>query len=238
MPIARLAYVALLLSSHALACEMPSLPVVREGASGSAVSTLLDVRRYSDAMVQYTQCVQTELAAAGGDATPAFVKALFVARNNRAVDEHKAVTDLYVARIGPLENLRLAEHLGGESKDCLLGSAVVGTGVLNDGAVIFFLRNQQAYLNVLDTACAGLEREGGFVVGNQPATGATGNGAAAQTPLASRVCDEGRIFPYREGSARGVLGCPLGRFYPVTKEIALQILAAMAPDAAEAPGAK
>jgi hypothetical protein len=183
--------------------------------------------------VQYTECVQSELAAAGGDATPAFVKALFVARNNRAVDEHKAVTDLYVERVGPLENLRLADELRGESKDCVLGSAVLNTAVLNDGAVMFFLRNQQAYLNVLDTACAGLEREGNFIVGNEPATGVTGNGAGSQTPLTTRVCDESRIFPYSEGSTRRVVSCPLGRFYSVGQERALQIVESMVRPAAK-----
>lgn len=225
MSTTRVVYALLFLSSSAAACELPKLPVIPATIGDDVASVLRDTRRYSDELVAYTECIKGELAAAGGQAAPASLRALLVARNNQAVAEHKTVTDLYTARVGPLANLRLAEYVPGEGRDCLLGSAIVRTGVVNDGAVVFFLRGDQAYLNVLPAACPGLESDGGFAVADQPATSNLGRGF--QTPLASRVCDQDRIFPYKEGAARRVVGCPLGRFYAVEEEQALQILAAL-----------
>lgn len=218
------------------ACQLPELAAVPDKIGGDVASVLLDVRRYSDAMVEYTRCLDAELTAAGGEAAPRDLRSTLVARNNYAVAEHKAVTDLYAERMGPLANLRLAEHLGGESKDCLLGSAIVGTGVVNDGAVLFFMRGGQAYLNVLEATCADLTREGSFFVGNPAGTGVgvspasrnvigpMGPAPVLETPLARRVCDHDDIFPYREGSGRRVFSCPLGRFFPLSEEDARGLL--------------
>ena len=148
----------------------------------------------------------------------------------------------------------LIESIDGETRDCLFGSSVAKTGVVNKGAVLFFLRGGTAYLNVLEATCPDLEREDGFFVGEQSATGVgvnpasrgaigpTGERRGMETPLSSRICDQDRIFPYREGSTRVVLACDLGRFFAVSQDEALLLLAAFdspssAPGGAETSGA-
>lgn len=253
----RVAYGFLLVCSSAAACDVPTLAVIPESIGDDVANVLVDVRRYSDATVAYTDCLKAELEDAGGDAAPASVRSVLIARNNLAVDEHKAVTDLYAERVGPLANLRLAEYVAGESRDCLQGSVIERTGVINDGAVIFFLGDRQAYLNVLPATCAGLAREGEFFVGNSSATGAPnspgargaiGPGGMASgpfvgTPLSRRVCNQDDIFPYTEGGTRRVVGCNLGRFYGVSEDQALQILSSLAgapaaPSESDAPAAQ
>ena len=170
---ARFAYALLLVCSSGAACELPALPAIPEEVGDDVARVLIDVRRYADSMIEYTACLKAELEAAGGDAAPLSYRSALILRNNHAVDEHKAVIDLYAKRVGPLENLRLAEYLGAESRDCLLGSAIVKTGVVNGSAVIFFSFNRKAYLNLLKATCPELEREGAFIVGVSRATSNT-----------------------------------------------------------------
>jgi hypothetical protein len=216
MKVAHFVYAFLLACSSAAACEWPPLAAIPDVIPEDVTGLLLDVRRYSDSLIEFTDCVQAELAAAGGDAAPKIQRSVLIWRNNRAIAELKAVTDLYAERVGPLVNLQLAEYLGGESRDCLIRSWIHKTGVVNDGAVIFFVRNQQAYLNVLEATCVGLERQGDFVPAPQRAT----TGVVGST----RVCDIDQIFPYREESTRREVGCGLGRFFLISEEQALQIL--------------
>jgi hypothetical protein len=184
------------------------------------VSVLRDVRRYSDAVIEYTGCIKAELVAAGGDAAPPSLRQALVKRNNLAVAEHKSITDLYAQRVGPLENLRLAEYLGAESKDCVYESWVKRTAVVNDGAVIFFGREQLAYLNVLDRTCNGLARDGSFVVRFQRDSRGFIQGVQGN-PL---ICDANEIYPYKETGARTVASCGIGRFYPLSEDQALALL--------------
>ncbi|HEY9182054.1 MAG TPA: hypothetical protein VIQ99_02575 [Gammaproteobacteria bacterium] len=235
----RTAYGFVLVCLSASACEVPTLAVIPETIGDDVADVLVDVRRYSDETIVYTDCLKAELAAAGGDAAPASVRSVLVARNNHAVAEHKATTDLYAERVGPLANLSLAEYVAGESRDCLQGSVIEHTGVVNDGAVIFFLGNRQAYLNVLQAACPGLERDGEFFVGNSAPTGTPTSpsgmravipgppGPFTGAPLSRRVCTQDHIFPYKEGGSRRVVGCNLGRFFPMSEDQALQILTAL-----------
>ena len=117
----RFAYVFAFVCSNATACELPALPVVPASVGDDVASVLLDVRRYSDSLIDYVACLKDELAAAGGDAAPTQVRSILVGRNNYAVAEHKAVTDLYVARVGTLENRRQAEYLDGDTGHSLFG---------------------------------------------------------------------------------------------------------------------
>ncbi len=216
MRLVHFAYALLLACSSAAACELPPLAAIPKKIPEDVAPLLLDVRGYSDSMLEFIACVRAELTAAGGDAAPELQRSVLIWRNNQAVAEHKAVTDLYAARVGPLVNLGLAEYLGGESRDCLIRSWIQRTGVVNDGAVIFFVQNEQAYLNVLETTCAGLERDGDFIAAPQRAT----TGVVGST----RVCDIDRIFPYKEDSERREVGCGLGRFFLISEQQALQIL--------------
>jgi hypothetical protein len=87
MKSAYLAYALLLVCSDAAACELPALAAIPEKMGDDVASVLRDVRRYSDSMIEYTACVQAELAAAGGDAALAFQRSVLIRRNNDAVAE-------------------------------------------------------------------------------------------------------------------------------------------------------
>jgi hypothetical protein len=51
-------------------------------------------------MEAYTQCIQAELTAAGGDKAPASVRTALIARNNAAVAEVQAVDKLFNQSVG------------------------------------------------------------------------------------------------------------------------------------------
>ena len=92
------------LASTALACEMPPLvaipPKDKVGDQAAAIRDATKV--YFDAMKAYTDCVQAELKAAGGDAAPTLMKTVLIARNNAAVAEADAVKKLFEANVGGL----------------------------------------------------------------------------------------------------------------------------------------
>jgi hypothetical protein len=238
-----LAMPLLFMCSQTLACDLPALPPIPAAVAVDGVAKVIrDVRRYSDAMVEYTACLRTELEAAGGESAPPSVRAILIARNNLAIDEHNIVTALYTQRVGPLPNLRLAEYLDGESRDCLLVDSVVGIGVVSDSAVVFLMRGSQAYLNLLPATCPELARYGDFVLAGSAtdvlspgARGLIGPSqpgglASVGAPLSRRVCDQDDIYPYREGGlARRVLECPLGRFYALPADEARQLIGAQRP---------
>lgn len=234
MKLGYFAYAMLFACSSVAACDLPPLVAIPERAGDDVGDVLRDVRRYSDAIVAYASCVKAELEAAGGDAAPAFQKSALIARNNDAVAEAEAVMNLFATHIGPTENLRLAEYLEAGSKDCVFSSSIVRTGVVNDGAVIFFGRNEQAYLSILEQACPGLERQGEFVVGPvRPTTGITN-----EQRLQRRICDQDRVFPFREGDTRKIFGCNLGRLYPISEAQGLQILTTLGPSPAAGGAAR
>ncbi len=58
--------------------------------------------KYREGMQAFTQCVQAELAAAGGDKAPVVVKAALVQRNNQAVAEVAAMDKLFADNVGPI----------------------------------------------------------------------------------------------------------------------------------------
>jgi hypothetical protein len=92
------------LASTALACEMPPLVAIpakdKVGDQGAAIRDA--TKTYFDAMKAYTDCVQAELKAAGGDNAPKLTKTVLVARNNAAVAEADAVKKLFETNVGGL----------------------------------------------------------------------------------------------------------------------------------------
>ena len=92
------------LASTALACELPPLVAIpakdKVGEQGAALRDA--TKTYFDAMKVYTDCVQAELKAAGGDAAPKLTKTVLIARNNAAVAEADAVKKLFEANVGGL----------------------------------------------------------------------------------------------------------------------------------------
>jgi len=53
-------------------------------------------------MKDFTDCVQAELKAAGGDSAPKLTKQVLIARNNAAVAEADAVKKLFESNVGGL----------------------------------------------------------------------------------------------------------------------------------------
>ena len=85
----------------AFACDLPKLPVIpakdQIGDQAPAVSAATGA--YFDGMRAYAACIQEQLGAAGGEAAPASVKAVYVARSTAAVAEAQAVQQLYQERV-------------------------------------------------------------------------------------------------------------------------------------------
>jgi len=86
----------------ALACDLPKLPVIpatdQIGDQVPAVTAATSA--YFEGMRVYADCIAADLAAAGGDAAPASVKAVLVARSRVAVAEAEAIQKLFQERIG------------------------------------------------------------------------------------------------------------------------------------------
>jgi hypothetical protein len=89
-----------------LACDIPPLVAIpaKDDVGGKAQEIRDETAKYFDAMRTYTQCVQAELAEAGGEAAAPITKAALVQRNNMAVAEAEAVMKLFTANVGPVES--------------------------------------------------------------------------------------------------------------------------------------
>lgn len=85
----------------AFACELPKLPVIpaadQIGDRAPAISEATSA--YFDGIREYASCIQEELAAAGGDAAPASIRTVLVARANVAVTEAQVVQKLFQERV-------------------------------------------------------------------------------------------------------------------------------------------
>lgn len=102
-------------SVAALACEHPTVPNVPsdERIRGRAERALKDeVRSYITDMSIYAACVQAEYRAADNDAVLEIIRSLLATRNNTAIAELEAFRDIYVASVGPLEELFFDESGG------------------------------------------------------------------------------------------------------------------------------
>jgi len=86
----------------AMACDLPKLPVIpaADQIGDQAPAVTAATSGYFEGMRAYATCIQSALAAAGGDAAPASFKAVLSARSNAAVAEAEAVDKLYQERVG------------------------------------------------------------------------------------------------------------------------------------------
>lgn len=89
-----------LMPLSALACKNASIPRIpaEDQIHGQEKKVTDELRNYLDAVQTYLDCIQDELSAGGDDASDTF-KSLLVKRNNLAVAEAQAVSDLVAARI-------------------------------------------------------------------------------------------------------------------------------------------
>ena len=108
-----------------------------------------------------------------------------------------------------------------ESERCVNVSLITSTRVVNDEAVLFYMRGRKAYLNTLRAQCRGLSRQKRF----------------SYEVRTGRLCEKDRIrvlqdsgFGIQEGRS-----CALGRFAPVSREDIEQILNPEPKPRADAP---
>lgn len=89
-------------ASPALACDLPKLPVIpaKDQIGDQAPAVTAATSAYFEGMRTYAACIQSALAAAGGDAAPASVKAVLAARSTAAIAEAQAVDKLYQDSVG------------------------------------------------------------------------------------------------------------------------------------------
>ena len=90
------------ISSTGFACTLPPLVAIpaKDKVGDQAPAIRDSTNAYFEQMKMFTDCVQSELTAAGGDQAPRLVKALLIARNNAAVAEAEAVKKLFEANVG------------------------------------------------------------------------------------------------------------------------------------------
>jgi hypothetical protein len=93
-------------ASTGFACTLPPLVAIpaKDKIGDKTVQVQAEVSAYFDAMKVYTECVQAELAAAGGDAAPTMVKSVLVQRNNAAVAEVNAVIKIFGDSVGTAQS--------------------------------------------------------------------------------------------------------------------------------------
>jgi hypothetical protein len=85
----------------AFACDLPKVPVIPPGdqIGGQTAAVTEETAAYFDGMRAYATCIQDDLAAAGGDAAPASVRDVLLARGAAAVAEAQVVQRLFQERV-------------------------------------------------------------------------------------------------------------------------------------------
>ncbi len=103
------------LASTSFACDLPPLVAIppKDKVGDQATAIREATKTYFDQMKVYTECVQAELVAAGGDKAPILTKTVLIGRNNVAVAEADAVKKLFDANIGLTANVVPASQFQG-----------------------------------------------------------------------------------------------------------------------------
>ncbi len=89
---------ASLLAMPALACDNPPLVLVPDGETATMeelVAVQSEVQTYMAAMEEYIGCVDAELAASGGEDSPALYQSLMVLRHNQGVEEMEVIAEAF-----------------------------------------------------------------------------------------------------------------------------------------------
>jgi hypothetical protein len=195
---------------HCLACEQPSLPVIpaQPDVAGQEERIVHEVHDYAYAATAYLRCIEAEIKAASGRRSDPFRRDLLVRRNNAAVQEMNAVTQLFVDRVGLVESMRVGEVLA-EPTRCI-PLQFRSTKVVDDEKILFFLLDGRIYLNVLFNACFGLHRTEAFTYDHRQRLFCSGEDIqVADSTLSS--------------------SCSLGQFYPISREQADRLASRASP---------
>ena len=195
-------------SCKALACGMPSLIQIplEEDPSVSRTLVQLEMIRYIGAMSSYVNCLQEDHQTASAAGAPELHLSLLATRNNHGVAELRAMQQLYVAAVGPIEELAEIER-----EECIDGGAGWRDMILDDQTIIFYTRGGEAYLNVLAESCPilrannssldyAMTRAARFVdnlCSGNPLSDST-------TPVTARRCLLGSFYPITEDEAEAL----------------------------------
>ena len=88
-------------AAPALACDLPKIPVIpaRDQMGDQAPAVTAATSAYFEGMRAYADCIESALAAAGGDGAPESFKDALIERNHAAVIEAQEVQKLYQERV-------------------------------------------------------------------------------------------------------------------------------------------
>jgi hypothetical protein len=146
----------LLLSSSCVsvfACGNPALTDIPDGVSGPEEQAVQDdMLRYLSEMREYVSCIQEDYEAAQKDGFPEVFLSLLATRNNAAVAELEAMRKVYVARIGPVEDLVARSGVGPDgSVDCIrVSKASLRYEVADNKTIVIYAGNEGTYKNTLE----------------------------------------------------------------------------------------
>ena len=113
------------------------------------------------------------------------------------------------------------EELDRTPEDCVLLNRIARKVGVNDRQVVFFMRGNSYFLNVLDGACQSLTPGETRLVFHAKNTGSA---------RIARLCDTDSFTVERQTSR---IGCSLGAFNPITAEEAAALTGQPVPAAAE-----
>jgi hypothetical protein len=201
-----------------LACERPESFAISGDELGQEPSRLtmqVDMLQYVDDMAAYVSCIQEEYEAARESRISSAELADLAELNNSAVAELEAMRDLYVARIGPIEEL-----VALRPENCIETRPRISSQVVDARNVIFYAREGGIYRNVLKRECPTLTLRPEDL----------GFGGLGGRRASVRLCNGHEIWTIGDeavglGRDRRIMSdCRLGQFFPISDSEASELL--------------
>lgn len=208
--------VALISTSPAiLACDAPAtvnFPGSDALAEPARLTAQVDMIRYINEISAYVDCIKEEheTASGKGDATE---MARLVELNHSAITELTATRDLYVARVGPIEDLTSLEPL-----NCVDIRREVSPDIIDNRNVLFQGQDGKIYRNVLNSECRSLRGSGEYL--SFPASNVSSRAARAK---GLRQCNGFDILIRTGGGDPVAPGCQWGPFFLISGDEADQL---------------
>ena len=115
----------------------------------------------------------------------------------------KLIGVLLLLALPTTEVLSADEEKDEDARRCINGSVMRSTKIIDDSRILFYIRSNSIYLNVLPRRCNGLAREGRF----------------SYRRTSSQLCrnDSINVLLSSAGGLREGRSCGLGYFYAVTR---------------------
>lgn len=216
---------ALSAASRVMACDDPPLPMIpsEEQVADRIGDILTDTREYRTAMVAYVACIRAELEAAGGESAQTLRARLLVRRHNLAVEEGRAVADLFAERVGPA-SLLSGEPVEVRWRRCISLRRIEAARILGDRALLFEGRGRNVYVNILETSCPELRSRTFSFDPRDISAGMTPDGLGLRVAETARICRGHRIYAIEPITHTGT-PCRLGGFYSLSEAQAETLLA-------------